>query len=219
MEHVSPSHGPSVVVFPSVPRPESLAICKHRRGYYLLRILRECAEAGCDTCRLRHIGILRVYGLPDNSGIIEIHTYDSPPGTEVVEYRPNGTVVACMFIQLYTRAGETKSLWPIVGVGRELDDRRRGYASIVAEWLRTCRDDHPICPPIADVPLPTRLLDVGPSVSNSIRLLVTAGQKGSYIALSHCWVAVSKCGRQRTALRIGRDRFSIRSCQEASKMR
>jgi len=56
-----------------------------------------------------------------------------------------------------------------------------------AEWLRTCREGHAACPSNIDVILPTRLLDVGPLGSDSIRLIVTAGQKGSYIALSHCW--------------------------------
>lgn len=79
--------------------------------------------------------------------------------------------------------------WPghIVSVGREVDSRRRCYASIVTEWPRLCRQDYPAYPSNTDVPLPTHLLDVGSFELNSIRLRVTAGQRGFYTALSHCW--------------------------------
>jgi len=184
MESGSAPYDHSVVRFSSVPLPESLASCKNRNRC-LLQNLSKCAEAGCDTCRLRHIGILRTYGR-ENAPITEI--YPQGPVLNIVEYWPrNGRIDGTAHVHLYTRTGQAKTLWPIVGVGREVDDRRRGYASVVAEWLRTCREDHPACSSNMNVPLPTRLLDVGPLESDSIRLIVTTGQKGSYIALSHCW--------------------------------
>ncbi|KIW99704.1 uncharacterized protein Z518_11117 [Rhinocladiella mackenziei CBS 650.93] len=105
----------------------------------------------------------------------------------IVQFWPSGKFDGRLNVLLYTRAGQATTSWPIVGVGREVDSRRRSYASIVTEWLRLCREDHPAYPSNTDVPLPTRLLDVGPFESNSIRLRVTAGQRGLYTALSHCW--------------------------------
>lgn len=38
--------------------------------------------------------------------------------------------------------------------------------------------------------LPTRVIDVGLDADNpTLRLVVTSGQRGEYIALSHCWGA------------------------------
>lgn len=49
--------------------------------------------------------------------------------------------------------------------------------------------DHVICPPICDTGLPTRLIDVSPEDHpEEPRLVQTAGgEKGRYLALSHCW--------------------------------
>ncbi|KAF7503210.1 hypothetical protein GJ744_004213 [Endocarpon pusillum] len=61
---------------------------------------------------------------------------------------------------------------------------------IAEEWLTVCSEKHKesICAPNRHVDLPTRLIDVGlGDGSQSPRLVITKGQIGRYITLSHCW--------------------------------
>jgi len=57
--------------------------------------------------------------------------------------------------------------------------------------LESCAEDHTsVCPANADVPLPSRLLDVGMSEQDPIRLVITGTEglkTGKYVALSYCW--------------------------------
>lgn len=58
----------------------------------------------------------------------------------------------------------------------------------IPEWIETCDDDHDTCPNGESPKLPTRVLDVGVSEACQIVSLVeTQGERGEYIALSHCW--------------------------------
>lgn len=67
------------------------------------------------------------------------------------------------------------------------------HVELLRAWLRACDEAHD-CQPIADGPLPTRVLDVGHDAgSMPIRLHCTGrGQVGKYIALSHCWGRINE---------------------------
>lgn len=56
-------------------------------------------------------------------------------------------------------------------------------------WLQTCFTEHPNCyPPDVETPLPTRVIDVGPSDGQrEPYLLESDGHVGRYVTLSHCW--------------------------------
>lgn len=55
-------------------------------------------------------------------------------------------------------------------------------------WLAECCSKHIRCSAMADQELPTRLIDLGePDGLQEPRLVITQGQYGKYIALSHCW--------------------------------
>jgi hypothetical protein len=59
---------------------------------------------------------------------------------------------------------------------------------IAKQWVQDCLHMHPQCSRADDMPLPTRVVDVGPeSEAASPRLLVTRGRSGKYVTLSHCW--------------------------------
>lgn len=87
---------------------------------------------------------------------------------------------------LYTLADRKPSSWPLVGVRRHVGQRRTTYATIVASWLKDCRETHADCPKNGESALPTRVLDVGQHDTDNIRLIQAAGRWG-YVALSHCW--------------------------------
>lgn len=65
---------------------------------------------------------------------------------------------------------------------------------MASTWLAACVQDHVQCrerPATQaagdDGPLPTRVLDVDAGLGGEVKLLVSAGQKAPYVALSHCW--------------------------------
>ena len=57
---------------------------------------------------------------------------------------------------------------------------------MLEKWLSHCRENHPKCSKDASQPLPTRVIDVKDDGS-VLSLLLTNGQRGQYITLSHCW--------------------------------
>jgi hypothetical protein len=64
--------------------------------------------------------------------------------------------------------------------------RRSTYLGVVSEWLRSCHEDHNDCPK-GDMPLPSRVLDVGAIGLDRLHLRISNGEYSSYAALSHCW--------------------------------
>jgi len=67
-----------------------------------------CAEKGCDTCRLRHAGILSVYGQPADRGEEnDMYIYIYPRGSimNIVEIWPSGTFNGRSYVKLYIRTG------------------------------------------------------------------------------------------------------------------
>jgi hypothetical protein len=60
--------------------------------------------------------------------------------------------------------------------------------SMVLDWTQTCLRYHVDCAYSSMRPLPTRVIDVGPSNDSQDPFLYTSdGEQGSWIALSHCW--------------------------------
>jgi hypothetical protein len=57
---------------------------------------------------------------------------------------------------------------------------------MMKDWLSKCREGHQRCPQQKDFPLPTRVIDVGSTVSEP-RLVITHRRPGRWTALSHCW--------------------------------
>ncbi|KAG7047276.1 heterokaryon incompatibility protein [Colletotrichum scovillei] len=58
--------------------------------------------------------------------------------------------------------------------------------SLVKNWVRECEDHHQSCHS-APATLPTRVVDVGVEGVMEPRLVVTSGEVGRYMTLSHCW--------------------------------
>ncbi|KAF9877171.1 hypothetical protein CkaCkLH20_05437 [Colletotrichum karsti] len=56
----------------------------------------------------------------------------------------------------------------------------------INQWLHECTSSHPLCGEDVEVPLPKRVISIGPSDSE-VRLLETNGAEGKYACLSHPW--------------------------------
>ncbi|KAH8655068.1 heterokaryon incompatibility protein-domain-containing protein [Tricladium varicosporioides] len=57
---------------------------------------------------------------------------------------------------------------------------------MVSSWVKTCWEGHD-CEPKTDTLLPTRVLEIGRIGEPNLRLIISNGRKGRYVALSHCW--------------------------------
>ncbi|KAI4592501.1 hypothetical protein KJ359_011083 [Pestalotiopsis sp. 9143b] len=71
------------------------------------------------------------------------------------------------------------------------DDRNMAN---VRDWMRNCRENHPVCSAWADRDprgrhLPTRVIDVGKPGDDTVRLRddIQDDDRSAYIALSYCW--------------------------------
>ncbi|KAL6803399.1 heterokaryon incompatibility protein domain-containing protein [Trichoderma sp. SZMC 28013] len=58
-------------------------------------------------------------------------------------------------------------------------------------WIQECIESHTNCVSTREAFLPTRVLDVGISEADTVKLYETRNEKASYICLSHCWGNVS----------------------------
>ncbi|KAF4631563.1 hypothetical protein G7Y89_g6562 [Cudoniella acicularis] len=67
-----------------------------------------------------------------------------------------------------------------------------GHSTIarLQTWIERCDQEHEGCHGERFPVLPTRILDLGdPGSTSNVKLIETNGQRGQYIALSHCWGA------------------------------
>ncbi|KAJ4992973.1 heterokaryon incompatibility protein [Stagonosporopsis vannaccii] len=97
-----------------------------------------------------------------------------------------------------------------IGPGRSVSEHvwTEGHRNLVLQWLRNCSNQHRICPPTEDRPLPTRVIDVseGPE---SVHLRISQGVPGQYVALSHSWGGYKPIETTRATLRQHCDSISF----------
>jgi hypothetical protein len=132
-----------------------------------MSILRRAGQAGCPLCGLvvRSISALN----PD-----------------LVLYSPPRWLTSDS-VDLFTLPGTPTCSLPHVEVRRTTPERDGShYLPILSVWLDDCIKNHSECAS-SDSQLPRRVLDVGTSASDPIRLYLPAQEHGRYTALSHCW--------------------------------
>ncbi|KAI2462971.1 heterokaryon incompatibility protein-domain-containing protein [Annulohypoxylon bovei var. microspora] len=74
--------------------------------------------------------------------------------------------------------------------GDDKADINNAALSMLEGWSQACHQNHPGCPRPDGRFLPTRLVEVGTSGAEKVRLVSTSGldlRDRRYIALSHCW--------------------------------
>ncbi|KAK4179159.1 heterokaryon incompatibility protein-domain-containing protein [Triangularia setosa] len=59
--------------------------------------------------------------------------------------------------------------------------------ALIGKWLHGCQTSHTSCKGRRTTVLPSRIIKVGQSSANVSLYITQDGEKGSYIALSHCW--------------------------------
>ncbi|KAJ8131727.1 hypothetical protein O1611_g1897 [Lasiodiplodia mahajangana] len=112
---------------------------------------------------------------------------------------------------------ELKAPTPIqLGFPELLQPGTQEFFHLIKLWLQDCDNDHTQCSATGQIPLPTRLIDVGTDESPELRLIETretAPKSTKYIALSHRWGDEkthfstlrkdhSGCGRELNAFKI-----------------
>ncbi|KAK5657440.1 hypothetical protein OQA88_3012 [Cercophora sp. LCS_1] len=175
-------------------------------GYYTVNM--HASDSACPSCRLlqqavllacnkgTELGLGAPLGHVDNG--LRVHCRGGVLAFDDLKFDNsfNGNdededILQTERVFVYTRFGEPPTVWPVVGVGRDVGGRRESYLQVVTEWMRVCRDQHSgACPPMAEgQPLPKRILDAGTDPEGAFVVLAetTPGQRGVYFALSHCW--------------------------------
>jgi hypothetical protein len=87
----------------------------------------------------------------------------------------------------FTQLGAQKSSLPWIRVRRLRPKRRTTdeYLPVLVHWLDDCTTNHDCRK--SETPLPTRVLDIGLTPFDSVRLYTTSRESARYIAFSHCW--------------------------------
>jgi hypothetical protein len=65
-----------------------------------------------------------------------------------------------------------------------MDTSSHAAVELAKGWLETCSREHKDCIIPSETILPSRLLEVS---DHRVKLHETKGEKGAYLALSHCW--------------------------------
>ncbi|KAK4188745.1 heterokaryon incompatibility protein-domain-containing protein [Podospora australis] len=157
------------------------------------------AESGCSTCHLRCIAVLHALtqtGVQvQNRHGLQLRFYGSTtqiirPIEKIEEQYLGSKECDSLFVLLYTKPGQPKSSSSAVGVSHEISSRNVSTLSLPAllDWLADCRKNHPGCFFREEVPLPSRILDVGGADAERIHIQTSEeASPGTYAALSYCW--------------------------------
>ncbi|KAH4952541.1 hypothetical protein HBI59_153030 [Parastagonospora nodorum] len=150
--------------------------------------LEDAAKAGCLSCAIILLGARKlypeqfqhfIYKVCDRQGIILVKYLDSVS-------RSKGKPPSMPGIHLLTLVNTPACLLPVVSVGRNTPERcSMEWLPILSRWLADCTANHNCG--ISGAQLPTRVLDVGTSLQDPIRLYISRGESARYIAFSHCW--------------------------------
>jgi len=150
-------------------------------------------KTGCRTCSLVFCCVQEVYGTSPHLTLISMRSMHSDSFLHVsVAEQPHNDKPKYRFyktydLEIFTLLGSQECSIPFVGVRGDLvTSRKSRYLPVLCNWLNDCAFNHHRCR-IAEMALPTRVLDVGTSHSDAIRLYITKRESTRYLALSHCW--------------------------------
>jgi hypothetical protein len=161
--------------------------------------INESASNGCNWCSFIRIFTSRGEETRDPDDVLSISLcdfypyYSSPTGNNIYylsmgwETQKRATAYGWAF-RIHAFTNSTDLAAPFV-TARELQTEVYSDASIhqIQDWLVECAD-HNQCPRQTETILPTRVIEVAPmDAPDRPQLLVTAGMKGRYAALSYCW--------------------------------
>ncbi|SPO06299.1 uncharacterized protein DNG_08988 [Cephalotrichum gorgonifer] len=177
--------------------PRACKGCEHPResqdaatfAISTVEALKSNGDEGCPTCRLILQGLEKTLGeeTVSESGKVRLEFNGTGVrGFEVALDGDNDKRVS-FFVSPggYETHPATKS-WP---VGYEVPGSTSSPESL--DWAKAhideCVSSHSDCTPNLSAVLPYRVLDVGDSPNDGIRLKETDGESGRYLCLSHCW--------------------------------
>ncbi|KAI8685444.1 HET domain-containing protein [Fusarium keratoplasticum] len=135
---------------------------------------------GCFTCKMLEEIITGLYKFDNASLVAFSFTYE-----DLELWNIGGGTIGS--IELH-QAADTSCPWGLVHkeINHPKSTASRRSLSWAKKQIQTCLAHHTGCgDPIAL--LPTRVIDVGTSGSETIKILETKGLRGKYVTLSHCW--------------------------------
>ncbi|KAE9372587.1 HET-domain-containing protein [Stipitochalara longipes BDJ] len=158
------------------------------------------AEEGCVICSLVRANSWRnprfaSHLTPESKELItfrfdhrrDVVVFDTDPQSE---YAQSWSMGFCGIKLSAIEGDPVTSLMPGVFTSRPVadDSGSEGCFKIAQYWFKTCLETHDSrCQVKENVPLPTRVVDVGHLESPFIKLYISNGEHGQWLTLSHCW--------------------------------
>ncbi|EPE02322.1 het domain-containing protein [Ophiostoma piceae UAMH 11346] len=167
---------------------------RNMRDPFTINDLKTSAGHGCDVCRLFHSLVLAIFPLHSlGRGGGDPHDLQlewSGYGF-ALQARDQKRGLSSSFHFYSPPVNQTVLHGLLPGNLLSGDTASPSSLSRAKRWIQNCEASHQRCGEGRDVPLPKRLLDLGPPhatpIDAGIRLAETAGLTGTYMCLSHCW--------------------------------
>jgi hypothetical protein len=147
-------------------------------------------RSGCQICQLRVLGILQAMSWNSAPPIvrIEMDTYSGTTVMHVVseKYRNDLWLQSVAYdlnlfsIKIFTPFRTKPCFHPFVGVRQDIAwIVQDSHLSVIIEWLRHCKDEHPACAS-TETPPPSRVVDVGTDALTHVSLYLSWGESTPY---------------------------------------
>jgi hypothetical protein len=141
------------------------------------------AKAGCQLCSLRLCSITAFVSSP---GLLARLLYRKHQTNDHFYFFKVDNGTRPISLEMFTLPDAPESSLPFVNVRRGTADRcTTAYLAVLIKWLDDCTSNHE-CADI-EAPLTKRVIDIGSSSVDNVRLYITKSEPSRYLALSHCW--------------------------------
>lgn len=144
-------------------------------------------DRGCLKCRLLYEACVGLHPtLKQNAANIRVELTSYSVWLQLFFYDIEGSeTYPCIY--LYYNYKMPPPDWiPLFPYRKHITCRQQQFPELLLDWLGECEKNHASCHK-NDRPLPTRVLHVGDDKGKQPFLVIPKGEKGRYIALSHCW--------------------------------
>ncbi|KAI0132659.1 heterokaryon incompatibility protein-domain-containing protein [Xylariales sp. AK1849] len=145
---------------------------------------------GCEYCQLLKSMVLH-FAQCEPSSVIATITDGQPSRIEciIASSEENDPDLPPRWIEFYFYSENESEALPKLGIRKpylQNTDLETSF-NFMNDELQRCLREHKECPGLEDKPLPTRVLSIGASDQDIIRLVEAKGKHAQYITLSHCW--------------------------------
>lgn len=120
--------------------------------------------------------------------VIPAAEFTGPMRADLLPSEGNALQIRKIRLQFFVEMGKPFMLKRIGSAYRVSESGlSRSSLSHIRRWIDLCEQSHPQCRVLESTPLPTRVVRIGKTLSDCHLHVSKPGQRGRYLALSHCW--------------------------------